>query len=150
MPSILSKYDSKVGPLVDVLIGIDEPLRRHYQRTGQTVPADIQVTLLIDTGADTTTLAEMHMRSLGLKPINMTPVHTITTDVTGQTCPVYSGSLRLSTRGPHDRVHVLPTMEFLAREFNHGFDGLLGRDVLSTLRLTIDGPNKTYRLEWPD
>lgn len=149
MPSITSKYDSKIGPLVEVLIGIDEPLRKYYQRNGRAAPSDIPVVLLIDTGADTTTLSEMHMRSLGIEAINITPVHTITTGATGESCPVYSGSLRLQTRSPHDRVHVLPTMELLAREFNHGFDGLLGRDVLSTLRFTVDGPNKSFRLEWP-
>jgi hypothetical protein len=40
-------------------------------------------------------------------------------------------------------------MQVLADEFhNEGFDGLLGRDVLSTLVFVMDGPRRSFSIEW--
>jgi len=116
---------------------------------GLAVPPPIRIQLLIDTGADTTTIAEMHMRSFGIPPSGAAPVRTITTDVTGYACNTYGVSLRFDAPGFGDRPHVIPALEVLGQAFhNEGIDGLIGRDVLSTLALTIDGPQRQFAIVW--
>jgi predicted aspartyl protease len=116
---------------------------------GMHVPPPITVQLLVDTGADTTTIAEMHMRSLGLSPSGAAPVRTITTDVNGAACNTYAASLLIESHLFGDRPHEIPAFEVIAREFhNEGIDGLLGRDVLNTLLTTIDGPRRSFILQW--
>lgn len=116
---------------------------------GLEIPPPIPVSLLIDTGADTTTIAEIHMRSLGIRASGAAPVRTITTDVTGTTCNTYGASLRIDSPLFGDKPHEIKALEVLAQEFhNEGIDGLLGRDVLSTLILTLDGPRRQFVLQW--
>lgn len=117
---------------------------------GRAVPPSIRLQLLIDTGADTTTVAEMHMRSLGLSPRGIAPVRTITTDASGAECNTYDASLSLDAPTFGDRPHILTAMEVLAQPFhNEGIDGVLGRDVLKTVLLTVDGPRRWFTVEWP-
>ncbi len=117
---------------------------------GLHVPPPITVQLLVDTGADTTTIGEIHMRSLQIESSGKSPVRTITTDVSGQTCLTYPASLRIVSPNFGDKAHEIRALEVLGREFhNEGIDGLLGRDVLSTVQLTIDGPRRWFVLEWP-
>lgn len=114
------------------------------------VPPFITVQLLVDTGADTTTIAEMHMRSLQIESTGDSPVRTITTGVSGQTCRVYPAGLRIASKSFGDRPHEIGALEVLGRDFhNEGIDGLLGRDVLSTVQFTLDGPRRRFVLEWP-
>jgi hypothetical protein len=89
------------------------------------------------------------MRSLGLSASDAAAVRTITTDATGAVCSAYAASLRIDSHLFGDRSHEIPALEVLAREFhNEGIDGLLGRDVLSTLLTTIDGPRRAFVLQW--
>lgn len=149
MPSIRGQYGPR-GPIIDALVCVNERLQHYLQSQGKPVPPAIPVQLLIDTGADTTTIAEIHMRSLGIDPISKAPVRTITTNTTGETCDVYGASLKLAAVGFGEKSHYIPTLEVLAREFhNEGFDGLLGGDVLRTLLFTIDGPRQRFSAEWP-
>lgn len=148
MPVIRARYGAR-GPIIDAHIGPSEPLRNLMRARGIHIPPPINVQLLIDTGADTTTIAEIHMRSLGLTPSGAAPVRTITTGVTGAACNTYDTSLRIDSHLFGDRPHEIPALEVLAQELhNEGIDGLLGRDVLSTLLTTIDGPRRTFILQW--
>lgn len=149
MPAIRGKFGPR-GPIVDVCIGVSEPQQKWMKSRGLEIPPAITVQLLIDTGADTTTIAEIHMRSLGIQASGVAPVRTITTDVTGADCYTYGASLRIEAPLFGDKSHEIRALEVLAREFhNEGIDGLLGRDVLSTLMLTIDGPRRQFVLQWP-
>jgi hypothetical protein len=149
VPSIRGPFGVR-GPIVDVQVGLSEPLQKWMMSQGMNIPPPITVQMLIDTGADTTTVAEIHMRSLNIPVSGAAPVRTITTDVTGAACNTYGASLRICAPGFGDSPHHIRALEVLGREFhNEGFDGLLGRDVLSTLMLTIDGPRRRFHLEWP-
>lgn len=149
MPSIRGNYGAR-GPIVDAFVCVSEPLKRWMRENGREVPPAIPVQLLIDTGADTTTIAEIHMRSLGVPPTGAAPVRTITTDVTGAACNTYGASLMLKAVGFAERSHYIPALEVFAQPFhNEGIDGLLGRDVLGTLVLTLDGPRRRFSAEWP-
>lgn len=90
------------------------------------------------------------MRALKIQPSGAAPVRTITTGITGYACNTYGASLRLEAPGFGDKPHFIRALEVLGREFhNEGIDGLLGRDVLSTLALTINGPTRQFSIHWP-
>ena len=148
MPAIRAKYGAR-GPIVEATIGVSEPLKKLLRSKGQDISLDIPIQLLIDTGADTTTVAEMHMRSLKLESTGASPVRTITSGATGAACNAYGVSLNIKSAHFGDAPLRFPTMQVLADEFhNEGFDGLLGRDVLSTLVFVMDGPRRSFSIEW--
>lgn len=124
-------------------------MERWLRSHGHPVPPPIPIQLLIDTGADTTTVAAIHMRSLGIDATGAAPVRTITTDVSGESCDTYGVSLQIRGATFGDRPHVLGAVDVIGRPFhNEGFDGLLGRDVLSTLVVTLDGPGSKFIVRW--
>lgn len=148
MSNIRALYGLR-GPIVEASIGISEPLKKLRRSKGQDVPPDIPIQLLVDTGADTTTIAEMHMRSLGIESTGASPVRTITSGVTGDACNAYGASLTIHSVGFGEAPLKFPAMEVLAQDFhNEGIDGLLGRDVLSTMVFVMDGPNKRFTMTW--
>lgn len=109
----------------------------------------IAAELLLDTGADTTTIDESIMRALAIAPTSNAPVQTITTNGTSALCPVYPASLEIPAAVFGDRPHSIKTLEVLGRSFdNTGIHGLLGRDVLRTLLFTMDGPRQRFTIQW--
>lgn len=134
---------------MEASIGISEPLKNLLRSKGQAVPPDIPIQLLIDTGADTTTIAEMHMRSLGIESKGASPVRTITSGVTGAACNAYDASLKIRSVGFGEAPLQFSAMEVLAQDFhNEGIDGLLGRDVLNTIVFMMEGPSKRFSMTW--
>jgi predicted aspartyl protease len=135
------------GIRVTVDVGVSAPERAaRYRRSlmGTLVPAQ-RLELLVDTGADSTTISDQAMRSLGLTPVSQTRIHTSTTTGAGVVSDVYAVELTLfpTTIQPF-RIGAL---QVIARPFlNTGADGLLGRDVLRQLVLVYDGPRSQVKL----
>jgi hypothetical protein len=103
--------------------------------------------MLIDTGCDTTMVAEQHLRSLMLSPRGQRDIVTATTDAEAATCNAYDIALALHTYG--DPPFELPALEVVTRPlFNVALDGLIGRDVLRYLVFRLDGPRGSYRIEY--
>ncbi|WP_339088908.1 aspartyl protease family protein [Variovorax paradoxus] len=109
------------------------------RRQGKEVPERIELELLLDTGADTTTIKEMHMRSLGVPVRGATEVRGATTDAGATECNTYDLSLEfINSAG--DRPLTLTSVEVIGRPFhNEMIDGVVGRDVMSNMVLTIEG-----------
>jgi hypothetical protein len=107
----------------------------------------IRLQFIIDTGADTSMVADQHMRSLGISPRGSRDILTASTDAKPTPCETYD--VELSIRTPGEPHFVVPALEIMGRPFlNLSIDGLLGRDVLSRMVLTIDGPRQRYRIEY--
>lgn len=101
----------------------------------------------MDSGCDTTTISDMHMRSLGIPVHGATEIRTATTDAYATTCDTYGIELRIAPT--EDRPYVLPAIEVVARPFhNETIDGLLARDVLDTLVFILDGPNRKFMIQY--
>ena len=114
------------------------------RRQGKEVPQTIERELLLDTGADTTTIKEMHMRSLFVPVRGATEVRGATTDAGSTQCNTYDLSLEfINSAG--DRPLFLSSVEVIGRPFhNEVIDGVIGRDVMANMILTIEGPRKQF------
>ena len=67
MPHIAATFNSS-GPIIDVWLGVSAPKRRAMAALKQQPPPALKLQFIIDTGADTTMVADQHMRSLGVSP----------------------------------------------------------------------------------
>jgi hypothetical protein len=118
------------------------------RRQGLVVPQRLRLELLVDTGADTMTLNEMHMRSLGVPVRGATQVRGVTTDAFATECNTYDVGFEL-INVVGDSPLKLPAVEVIGRPFhNEMIDGLIGRDVLSNVIFTLEGPNKQFVIQY--
>jgi hypothetical protein len=96
----------------------------------------IKLPFLIDTGADTTMVNEDIMRSLAIPPRGSREIVGSTTHIAPTTCSSYDISFEIRTSG--DPPLIVPALEVLARPFfNMSIYGLIGRDILDRLTLTV-------------
>lgn len=122
-------------------------MRKHMGRTGHQVPPALQLQLLVDTGCDTTTINDMHMRSLRIPVRGATEIRTATTDANATTCDTYDVELQIAPAG--EESCTFHAIEVIGRPFhNETIDGLLARDVLDTLQFILDGPNKRFIIQY--
>ena len=92
-------------------------------------------------------VADQHMRSLGVAPRGSRDILTSTSDARATACDTYDVELSIHTFGAPP--FVMPALEILGRPlFNLSIDGMLGRDVLSRVVLTMDGPRQRYRIDY--
>jgi predicted aspartyl protease len=116
-------------------------------KKGLEVRPQIGVTLIIDTGADSTMLSSQLMRSLGIEPTGQTRLLTSGSKGVPEPCNVYDIQLEIANRTqPTWRI---PALEVLALPLeNQGTDGMLGRDVLRLGILHYDGPRNQFTLDY--
>lgn len=146
MPHLTARYNES-GPIVDVWLGASAPRRKALQRQRLDAPEPMRLHFLIDTGADTSMVAEQHMRSLGLPARGARAILTASTEARPTACETYDVELAIRRFG--DEAFVVPALEILARPlFNLSIEGLLGRDVLSRVRFVLDGPQRWCRIEY--
>jgi len=146
VPFVTVRYDAS-GPILDVYIGVSEPRRRAMQARGFEVNPDLQLSFIIDTGADTTMINEQHMRTLGIGPRGAKEILTATSDDKATRCNTYDIALKLWTYG--DAPMIIPALEVIGRPlFNLSIDGMIGRDVLDRVILSVDGPRKQFRIDY--
>jgi len=146
VPHLTAQFNAS-GPILDILIGVSDPRRRLLLANGIDVPPAQRLSLILDTGAETTMVNEQFMRTLALPVRGQRDILTATSDERPTACNTYDVSLQISTYG--DPPFTLPALEVIGRPlFNHSIDGMVGRDVLSRLKLTIDGPRRTFRLDY--
>ncbi len=140
---------STLGPVVQVHIGPSHPRIQALEAAEMAVPAAIVANLLIDTGASMTALNSVIPKRLGLLPTGLVPVHTPSTSGGTIDFEVFDvGLVFASTHAgsPHHIVRALPVTAN-GNAF-HGFDGLLGRDVLAHARLIYSGFDQIFLLSF--
>jgi hypothetical protein len=138
------------GLLVEGHVWLSPQRREAMFRKGLDVRPRIPVTLIIDTGADSTMLSTQLIRSLGLEvPINQTKVLTSGSRGVPEHCDIFD--VELEIQGAANQASWrLPPLEVLARPLeNQGTDGMIGRDVLKLGILHYDGPHNTFSLTYP-
>lgn len=146
MPSVRGHYGAS-GPILDIHIGMSEPRRRALQSRSLAANPDLRLSFIIDTGADTTMVNEQHMRTLGIDPRGTRDILTATSGATPTSCSTYDVAFKLATYG--DDPWILPAIEVIGRPlFNHSIDGMIGRDILNRLVLSIDGPRMRFRIDY--
>jgi hypothetical protein len=128
------------GALVSVFVGVSLPRATALQAAGQPIPAAQPGQFLIDTGASSTVIDRRLVQALGLTATNTVQCHTAGGG-NPQNFNQYDVGLILPLpSAPH--AHILRiTIPVLESDFTQqGFDGLIGRDVLSQCLFAYNGP----------
>lgn len=135
------------GPILDFWVSVSEPRRRAMAAAAVDAPGWMKLQFLLDSGADTTMINDMHMRSLGIAKRGSRDIRTVTTDAYATTCDTFDIALKIETYG--DQPFIIPAIEVMGRPFhNEMIDGLIARDVLDRVVLTLDGPGKKFVLHY--
>lgn len=139
------------GLLVEGEVWLSPQRREAMFRAGRQdeVGAPIRVTLIIDTGADSTMLNDQLMRSLGLTPTSQARVITSGSRGVPEPCDVYDVSLEIKGSATQEPWRVSPVAVLARPLVNQGTDGMIGRDLLRLGVLQYDGPKGTFSLTYP-
>jgi hypothetical protein len=146
MPSVNLRI-SPQGPLIDVLVGVSTPRQVALTQAGQTVPANVQCSLLVDTGASNTCIDASIIHALALTPSGATTVHTPSTTATHMhTANQYD--VRILIPSPHmtRNFDAIPVIE--TDLLHQGIAGLLGRDLLAHCLLVYNGELGIFTLSF--
>ncbi len=137
---------SRAGLLLDVLIGLDGGAMMSLRAAGQPIPAPLRVHALIDTGTDATSMSPVLVRQLGLAP-----GISAYTQTAGGLIAVELFDISLSIPDPMGVVAGFVATQVLAMQLSVALpdcDVLLGLDLITLWRLTIDGPARSFSLEY--
>jgi|APMI01.1.fsa_nt_gi hypothetical protein len=135
-------------PLIGVYVGVSEPRAQALMKAGRSVPPPVYTTLLIDTGASSTCIDGARLGQLELDATGLVEIETPSTRGVPHSCQGFDVSLQIrpQTAGLAFVIPALPIIE--TGGFGFGFDGLLGRDVLSQCILIYNGVSKRYVLSY--
>ena len=136
------------GLLCDVLVGLDGQTTTRLHAAGQAILPPVRCRGLIDTGTDVTCVAPAVLRRLGLNnPAHRTKTHTVSGVAAVDLFEVSLSVADLANLpGP---MLVLPSLQVLEVPGTlPNLDVLIGMDVLLTARLLVDGPGRTFTLDF--
>jgi hypothetical protein len=131
---------SPQGAFLNLLIGVSAPRAQSLQTTSQPIPQPQPARCLIDTGATCTVLDPRIIGPLGLTPTGQCPTHTASSGNTPHLRNQYdiSVSIVLSATLSHTLATTLAALD--GNFSQHGFDGLIGRDILGRYSFIYQGP----------
>jgi hypothetical protein len=144
----LSVEIGAAGAVVEVHLGVSPDLRAALRKQRKPVPHPIPANFLIDTGAGSSLVDDGLMRSLGLAPTSAARMHSASSGGVPQPCDIFDVSLTLGGLSKPSTLHFQPLPILGLAFINHGFDGLLGRDVLNRLQLHWNGPGRVLKLTY--
>lgn len=117
-------------------------------RHGIEVPPAIPITMIIDTGADSTMISDDIARSLGLQATSQTRMYTAASKGVDELYDVCD--VELEILNPVQKSWRLPAVEVVVRPLlNISMDGMIGRDLLQLGILHFDGPRGRFELDYP-
>lgn len=151
MPHQIARIERSVrasGLFVDVEVGVSDAMLKALWKKSASPPPAVFATFMVDTGADTTMVDEQIMRTLGLAAINQRRVITSESKGVAQLCNVYAIGISVLNGGTSP--WKIPTVAALGRplHMNDAMHGVLGRDVLDTVKLVYDGPQRVFTIDY--
>jgi hypothetical protein len=145
MPSVTLPI-TPAGPIVPILVGVNQPWAQQLRTSGQPVPPAVLVQLVADTGASCTCLDPTVLAALGLSPTGSTSIHTPSTGAAPHTVNQYDVSLNIQFPTLMFSMSCVPVIE--SHLLAQGIQGLLGRDMLAHALLIYNGPAGTFVLSF--
>ncbi|GEM_PF-897985 len=134
----------KEGAWVPVVLLPPQPVIDQLKREGKDVPSR-RIRALIDTGAESTSISQKELDAIGLISRNVRNM--IASSGEKRVSPAFDITLELEYGGKDDFV-VFP-FEVAALDLDEiGVYALIGRDVLRHFKLTYNGPEGAYKLEF--
>ena len=143
MPSFTSQIPDmkRVGPICTVKIGLSSIAADVLSAKGEPVPAPIDATALIDTGASGTCIKPEIVKNLGLVPRGVVQIATPSSKA--HPCNVFDVSLHF----PHGVV--VSTLQVIEAPLEgQNIQCLIGRDVLCQGILIYSGYTNTFSLSF--
>lgn len=141
----LTQQIAPAGPLVECYVAVSQPRQDALRRANLRIPAPILVSALVDTGASCTCVDTRIVRHLGLSPLRTTRLLHPSRGATHSTCGVYDAAIHIvfdeDSSAPFDPIEVVET-----HITTHGFDLILGGNVLRRAKLVYDGPRNRFTL----
>lgn len=117
-------------------------------KQGVDIQPAIPVTLIIDTGADSTMISDQLARSLRLQATDQTRMYTAHSK--GVDEPFDVCDIELDILNPMQRSWRIPALAVVIRPlYNISMDGMIGRDLLKLGVLHYDGPRARFTLDYP-
>lgn len=143
MPSFTTQLPDlhRNGPVCQVRIGVSQPTADLLKQKSQAIPAPVEITALIDTGASGTAIKPEVIRQLQLTPRGVTNI--CTPSSSAHPCNVYDVSL-VFPNGVG--VPVITVIEVPLE--GQVIQGLIGRDVLAHGIFIYSGYTNTFSLSF--
>jgi hypothetical protein len=134
---------------VDILVGLSRPEVQALRAALRPIPQPVQLRALIDTGAEATCLDRAIITRAALPWLSPTQAN-----MPGGPGLLWSSIYRagvtiLHPSGRPRQHHVTPYVLVCELPLGLlGYDAVIGRDILATLRFTYDGPAGTFTLDY--
>jgi hypothetical protein len=135
------------GLLVDVLIGLDRGTTLAQLAAGQAIAAPIRARGEIDTASNVTAVSAAILKRLGVAVQYQTTTQSVAGSVAVNVATVSVGVRDFT--GPQSPEFVEPTlhvMEWTAA--SPPLEVLIGLDILLGCKFLVDGPGRTFSLEF--
>lgn len=147
MPRLTLSADHSGKPVVHLYVGVGLAKTEALRERGMPIPVARPLRALVDTGALRTVVEETHLKSLDLSPLSVEDVHTASTGAAPVKLNVYAVEITLAEAVTGTLARNLPVLA-AADLSGLGVRMLLGRDVLSRVILTCNGPDREFGLSF--
>ena len=138
----------QLGPLLACHIGVSKERFDALQAAKQPVLNTVTVQGLLDTGASCTCVDPIILRQLGMPPTGRAQVHTPSTNAsTPHETNQYDVSVFIPGSTTQARQFVIPALPVIEADLHHhGYDVLIGRDILNSCLLVYEGQDGFFSL----
>jgi hypothetical protein len=137
------------GPMINVMVGASGPRAVALAAASQPVPAPILARLVVDTGASLTSVDCTILAQLALTAKGTTPIHTPSTQGQPHIANQFDVSMIIYGQTTAVIVYTSQALPVLDGAFKaQGIDGLLGRDILESARLSYFGADGFYAISF--
>ena len=149
MPSLTLGVDHSGRPIVHLYVGVGLAKSESLRERGMPRPVARLLSALVDTGASRTVVEEEWLKGLGLSSLMEEDVYTASSGGVPDKRGVYAIELSLAEAmtGTLARDLLVVAASDLS---GLGVQMLLGRDILSRLVLTYNGPGRDFSLEFAE
>jgi hypothetical protein len=146
MPTVVIPITAE-GAVVEVLVGVSQLRANFFKAANLPVPSPLQLRLLVDTGADMTSIQAGLLAPLGIVPTGSIQLHTPSTGGNPVQCDQYEVGIVFARALPNPwPVDILPIFE--CQKFIGTYQGLLGRDILDQSVLTYNSFGQTVTISF--
>jgi predicted aspartyl protease len=134
------------GAIIDAVFAVSGPRQEAMKKAGLEIPSPVLVRALVDTGASCTCLDPQVVKKLGLTPSGIALLHTPSTGSEPHTCNQFDVAVAvvMDAKQLHLSSLIIPVIE--SDLSAHGFQALLGRDVLDQGIFIYDGHHRFLTL----
>jgi len=135
------------GPVITVFVGVSHPRAVALQAAGQDIPASIEISALVDTGASCTFVDPAIVSALSITPTGSARVNTASSGATPHDTYQYDVALVIPAARQPLVIQTLPVVACELRP-NQNFDALIGKDVLNQCLFIYNGAMGIFTLAY--